>query len=161
MAAAVSLLRIAPLLSTSAYLTFTAAEDLYFKPYLDPSVAKAAEALLPAYIAIWYSRGMVLIFTIYPLTWCTAIANLPVDKLVQQSKPAFILYILGLAFSLGHMLWGPRAMSLLNSIKEKKGQGSTDIVRVWCRMNLTRGLLVDVPAWGCFLAAFLIWTSSR
>ncbi|KAK2603641.1 hypothetical protein QQS21_004222 [Conoideocrella luteorostrata] len=159
-AAALGLLRIAPLISTSAYLTFTIAEDLYFRPYLDQSVAKAAEALLPAYIAIWYTRGMVLIFTVYPLTWGTAIANLPVGKLVHQSKPAFVLYVLGLAFSLGHMLWGRRAMSLLNSIRENRGQGSTDIVRVWCRMNLIRGLLVDVPAWGSFLAAFLVWTSS-
>lgn len=161
MAPALTFLRILPVLSTSSYLTFTAAEDLYFRPYLLPSVVPAADNVLPQYITAWYSSGMVLIFTIYPLTWVSAIANLPVDGLVHKSLAAFILYALGLAFSIGHMLWGPRAMRLLNSIKSKEGMGSTEIVRVWCRMNIIRGLLVDIPAWGCFLAAFLLWDGTR
>ncbi|KAJ5478329.1 hypothetical protein N7530_003838 [Penicillium desertorum] len=159
--AALVFLRVLPLLTTSSYLTFTIAEDLYFKPYLEPSVAGAADHLLPSYITVWYNRGMVLIFTIYPLTWCTAIANLPVAHLLHTSIAAFVLYLLGLLFSIAHMLWGPHAMNLLNSIKKQDSSGSTEIVRRWCRMNLIRGALVDVPAWGCFLAGFLVWESAR
>jgi hypothetical protein len=159
--AALVFLRVLPLLTTSSYLTFTIAEDLYFKPYLEPSVVGAADHLLPSYITVWYNRGMFLIFTIYPLTWCTAIANLPVAHLWKTSVAAFVLYLLGLLFSIAHMLWGPHAMNLLNSIKKQDSSGSTEIVRRWCRMNLIRGGLVDVPAWGCFLAGFLVWESAR
>lgn len=159
--AALVFLRVLPVITTSSYHTFTIAEDLYFKPYLEPSVVVAADFLLPAYITSWYNRGMVLIFTIYPLTWCTAIANLPAANLLHTSIPAFVLYLLGLLFSIAHMLWGPHAMNLLNAIKKKDSSGSTEIVRRWCRMNLIRGVVVDMPAWGCFLAGFLVWESAR
>lgn len=154
-------LRVLPLLTTSSYFPFTIAEDLYFKPYLEPSVVGAADHLLPSYVTVWYNRGMVLIFTIYPLTWGTAIANLSVAHLWETSIAAFVLYLLGLLFSIAHMLWGPHAMNLLNSIKKQGSPGSTEIVRRWCRMNLIRGALVDVPAWGCFLAGFLVWGNAR
>ncbi|PIG79025.1 hypothetical protein AARAC_003582 [Aspergillus arachidicola] len=75
--AALVFLRVLPLLTTSSYLTFTIAEDLYFKPYLEPSVVGAADHLLPSYITVWYNRGMVLIFTIYPLTWIRNEGYLP------------------------------------------------------------------------------------
>lgn len=100
-------LRVLPLLTTSSYFPFTIAEDLYFKPYLEPSVVGAADHLLPSYVTVWYNRGMVLIFTIYPLTWGTAIANLSVAHLWETSIAAFVLYLLGLLFSIAHMLWGP------------------------------------------------------
>ena len=162
MAALLLLLRLAPVLTTTAYLTFTCAEDLYFKPYMFPALHKASNALLPMYITIWYTRGMILIFTLYGLTWATAIANLPVADLLGRSWPSFALYMLGLMFSIGHMLWGPKAMGLLNAIKKREGRdGSVELAREWCRMNIIRGIVVDVPAWGCFLAAFLVWGSGR
>ncbi|KAK6824314.1 hypothetical protein RU639_005073 [Aspergillus parasiticus] len=102
--AALVFLRVLPLLTTSSYLTFTIAEDLYFKPYLEPSVVGAADHLLPSYITVWYNRGMALIFTIYPLTWCTAIANLPVAHLRHTSIAAFVLYLLGLLQHRAHAL---------------------------------------------------------
>lgn len=159
--AALVFLRVLPVLTTSSYLTFAIASDLYFRPYLAPSVIDAADRLLPSYITVWYNRGMTLIFIIYPLTWGTAIANLPVAHLLHTSIAAFVLYLLGLLFSIAHMLWGPHAMKLLNSIKKQNGSGSTEIVRRWCRMNLIRSTLVDMPAWGCFLAGFLVWESTR
>ncbi|KAE8313118.1 hypothetical protein BDV41DRAFT_577073 [Aspergillus transmontanensis] len=127
--AALVFLRVLPLLTTSSYLTFTIAEDLYFKPYLEPSVVGVADHLLPSYITVWYNRGMVLIFTIYLLTWCTAIASLPVAHLRHTSIAAFILYLIGLLFNIAHMLWGPHAMNLLNSIKKQDSSGSTEILR--------------------------------
>ena len=160
--AALLLLRLAPVLTTTAYLTFTCAEDLYFKPYLSPPLHKVSNDLLPLYINIWYTRGMILIFTLYGLTWATAIANLPVADLLHASGPCFALYLLGLVFSIGHMVWGPKAMALLNAIKmRERNDGSVELVREWCRMNIIRGIVVDVPAWGCFLAAFLVWGSGR
>ena len=160
--AALLLLRLAPVLTTTAYLTFTCAEDLYFQPYLAPSLHKASNDLLPFYITIWYTRGMILIFTLYSLTWATAIANLPVADLLHSSGSSFALYMFGLMFSIGHMLWGPKAMGLLNAIKKREGgDGSVELVRTWCRMNIIRGIAVDVPAWGCFLAAFLVWGDGR
>lgn len=158
--AALVFLRVLPLLNTTSYLTFTIAEDFYFKPYLEPSAVGVADHLLPSYISVC-NRVMVLIFTIYPLTWCTAIANLPVAHLWKTSVAAFVLYLLGLLFSIAHILWGPHAMNFLNSIKKQDSSGSTEIVRRWCRMNLIRGGLVDVPAWGCFLAGFLVWENAR
>jgi hypothetical protein len=104
---------------------------------------------------------MVLIFTIYPLTWCTAIANLPVAHLWKTSVAAFVLYLLRLLFSIAHTLWGRHAMNLLYLIKKQDSSGSAEIVRRRCRMNLVRSGLVDVPAWGCFLAGFLVWDSAR
>ncbi|KAA8645744.1 uncharacterized protein ATNIH1004_007163 [Aspergillus tanneri] len=159
--AALVFLRILPLLTTSSCLTFAVASDLYFKPYLSSSVKDVADLSLPSYITEWYTWGMALIFIIYPLAWCTAIANLPVADLLHTSIAAFVLYLLGLVFSIGHMLWGPHAISLLNSIKVQHGTGSTEIVRRWCRLNLIRGALADAPAWGCFLAGFLVWDSAR
>jgi hypothetical protein len=83
---------------------------LYFELYLEPSVIDAADFLLLSYINVLYNWGMVLIFTICPLAWCTAIANLPMAQLLCTSLAALVLYLLGLPFSIAHMLWGPHAI---------------------------------------------------
>ncbi|KAE8162998.1 hypothetical protein BDV40DRAFT_288087 [Aspergillus tamarii] len=146
--AALVFLRVFPLFTTSSYLTFTITEDFYFKSYLEPSVIRVADHLLSSYITVWYNRGMVLVFTIYPLTWCTAIVT-------------FVLYLLGFLVNIAHMLWEPQAINFLTSIKKQGSSGSTEIFRQWYRMNLIRGALADVPAWSCFLARFLVWESVR
>lgn len=110
---------------------------------------------------------------LYPLAWATAIANLAVPDEglnlrgeTNTSKAAFGLYLAGLLFSVGHFLWGPRAKALMGAISGGKSVDSpggdietrdkVSVLKVWIKMNIVRGLVVDLPGWACFFAGFLV-----
>ncbi|KAI1822718.1 hypothetical protein F4861DRAFT_373261 [Xylaria intraflava] len=103
-------------------------------------------------------------------------AHDPSSPNLAAARAAWGLYAAGLVFSLAHFAWGPKARDLMNSIA--RSQPSTDpdpdpdpnakgggenaaadqipTLEAWLKLNTVRGLLVDVPAWACFLVGFLI-----
>ncbi|KAF2136529.1 uncharacterized protein K452DRAFT_362462 [Aplosporella prunicola CBS 121167] len=136
------LLRLSPLLTSTASLTFTFCEHLYLAPYLSLRPATTApnsnpdhqaggtsrgpdpNVLLPIYIDRWFRPAFSVILTLYPLTWATAIANLATTASSRKaglsvSTPSGALYLAGLALSAAHMLWGLRAKGLLDAIRSK------------------------------------------
>ena len=143
------LIRLAPLLTSTASLTFAHDHDLFFRAFLHPSYTTKANAFIPPWTAIYMPRGGFTIMTLYPSTLLLAIANVYVGN-----TPAASFYYAGLAFTIGHFLFAGRAIGLLNRMKRDESKGkSTDDMAAWVNMNVLRTLAVDLPGWVCYLLA--------
>ena len=98
-------------------------------------------------------RAFWMIFTFYPISSLLAIANIYTGDAGEAKK----FYWAGLAFTIGHFLFGKKAIRLLNAIKtdESKGNSTTDL-KDWLDNNTLRSFSVDLPGWASFVAAALI-----
>ena len=172
-----ALLRVAPLLSATSYITFTFCEDTFIRPLLHTAPSSAstelrqhANRIQPAFINSFTPRGLPFIFLTYPLSIATAAANLkqhdsPGVSFAGDAAPgaraAAAFYLAGLVFSVLHMPFGPTAMKWLKRVGEDKGiegdagADNTAGLVSWLRVNATRGILADFPSWVCYFAAFM------
>lgn len=168
MSKTLALLRLSPVLLTTSSLTFSLTQYIFLKPYLDlppqtvtrPQVNK----VLQPYMRRQFPSGLATILVLYPLTWVTAIANLTVGRRALTG-PARGFYLAGLVFSVGHMLWAPRAKGLMEEIGGVRGDGegdgegegdSVELLGQWLRLHVVRSLVADFPGWVCFTAGFLL-----
>ncbi|KAI0197468.1 hypothetical protein F4808DRAFT_295144 [Astrocystis sublimbata] len=167
MAAQLMILRIAPLLASTSCVTYTIAEDLYLRPFgnFRPDLRVEANRIIPEYKDRWFPPSLAVIFTVYPVAICTAIANVWVNGNMEVSgEPNDIrylgscFYIAGALFSALHFAFGPRDLSILKQINEKEkdnGKAMAD----WVHMNLVRGLMAELPSWLCFFVGFIAATT--
>jgi hypothetical protein len=64
-------------------------------------------------------------FLSYPFTWSITLLNLFINRSQLQDIGAEKWYWLGLAFSAAHMLYGKKAIGLLNRIKQDVPKGNS------------------------------------
>lgn len=66
-------------------------------------------------------------------------------------------YWVGLAFTMGHFAFGPKALGLLAKIRndEPKGNG-IESLEVWLNMHMLRTFVVDLPAVLSYVIAAVI-----
>lgn len=63
-------------------------------------------------------------------------------------------YVLGLTFSVGHMLFSKMALARIKAVE--RGVPKEDVtvsMGRWLRMNWVRALITDLPAWLCWIVA--------
>ncbi|KAI1420995.1 hypothetical protein F5Y12DRAFT_770330 [Xylaria sp. FL1777] len=167
MAAGLMILRIAPLLASTACVTYTGAEDLYLRPFGDfrSDLRAEADLVIPAYKDRWFPPSLAVIFILYPLAIGTAVTNVFVDGNLEIPRElgadqgfASYFYLAGALFSALHFAFGPRDLAIIKRMNEKEkdnGKAMAD----WVRMNLVRGVMAEVPSWLCFFAAFITATT--
>ncbi|KAJ3565668.1 hypothetical protein NPX13_g7420 [Xylaria arbuscula] len=170
-----ALLRVAPLLSATSYVTFTFCEDTFIRPLVhnEPSkteLRKNANRVLPGFISRFTRRGLPFIFLSYPISIATAAANLANTQPSVtfdvngsfQARAAAALYLAGLIFSVLHFPFGPTAMSYLNPVAAARGDeddlqtDNTSKMTKWLKLNAIRGIAADLPSWASYFAAFLL-----
>ncbi|KAK7752936.1 hypothetical protein SLS62_005095 [Diatrype stigma] len=159
------LLRVAPLLASTSYVTYTVAEDLYLRPWgnLRSDLRAEANRLIPAYKDRWFPPSVAMVLTLYPLGIATAIANLVVEgsrldisgASGANQRLAGCLYAAGAVLGALHFAFGPRDISIVKRISEKDKDNEASMVD-WVRMNLVRGLVADFPSWMCYFAGFMV-----
>ncbi|MCJ1453598.1 hypothetical protein MMC28_003945 [Mycoblastus sanguinarius] len=149
----IKLLRLAPLLTSTATLMYAYDQHLFFSTWLHDSYRHEANNLLPRWFNICLKRALRVIVTLYPLSITFAVANI-YTGMQKESSNASLWYWSGMAFTVGHFLFGKKAIRLLDAIEtdQSKGNSTTDM-REWLGMNLVRSLAVDLPAWLSFLMA--------
>jgi len=173
--ASLALLRVAPLLSATSYVTFTFSEDTFVRPLVHTSTSSAeakirrhANRIFPSLYA-FTRRGLPYIFLSYPISIATAAANLAKtgpgvsfgSDASPQARTAAILYSAGLIFSVLHFPFGPTAMSYLDRVGADQGvegdfeADNTANMAFWLRINATRGAVADIPSLICYFFAFL------
>lgn len=174
--AGLALLRVAPLLSATSYITFTFSEDTFIRPLVHtaPSAAvtelrRHANRILPAQ-STFVRRGLPFIFLSYPLSIATAAANLArqdngslsfAGDAAPRARAAAAFYTAGLVLSVLHFPFGPSAMACLKRVGEDKGvdgdpkADNTAAIVKWLKINAIRGLVADFPSWVCYFIAFL------
>jgi hypothetical protein len=152
----IRLLRILPVVSSTVTLQFAVDEHIFLGTWVHPNFRDRANAHLPVWFYNWGRRGRWVIILGYPTNYALSILNFLISHDQLHTAGSEKWYWLGFMFSLGHMIYGPTALKLLSEIKNDVPKGnSTCSMGVWLKMNWTRALLTDFPAWIFFIVAAL------
>lgn len=148
---ALTLLRLAPLLSSSFSLWYCVDQYLFFNNFIVPANRAKGSVLLPLYWQSFLTPGLACIFSLYGLSIATAAANL---YLVPGNPSEW--YAIGAGFAMAHFVFVPTVSKLIKAIIEDEGKGqSWKYQQTWLRVHAIRSIFVDFPGWLCFLTAVL------
>ncbi|KAL6713689.1 hypothetical protein ACLMJK_009154 [Lecanora helva] len=152
-----TLLRLAPLITSTASLTYAHDTNLFFRIFLSPTYSPPeANLILPPWFKTYMKRGVVPIITLYPLSLISAGANIYFTE-ASRAGAAAMWYGLGFGFTVGHFLFARWAVRLLVAVAGDESKGKcTEDLREWLGMHLWRSLSVDGPGWVCFLMAAVV-----
>ncbi|XPS73976.1 hypothetical protein M3J09_006104 [Ascochyta lentis] len=150
-----ALLRVSPLIFSSASLMFSWAQDIAFKAFLHPSLrtdpGHPSGNILPRYLPAFMKPGLWGIGLTFLPSTALCIAN----GMSGQSREVRHLYFAGAALSIAHFCWGPSMFRILARIGDSKtaGVANENALETWLPRHHQRTLLVNVPAFLCILAA--------
>lgn len=153
-----ALLRISPLILSSASVMFSWAQDIAFKAFLHSSLrtdpTHPSGKILPRYLPAFMKPGLWGI----GLTFLPSTALCVVNGMSGQSREARNLYFAGAAFSIAHFCWGPSMFRILARIGDAKTAGVANeaALESWLPRHHQRTLLVNIPAFLCIFAATLV-----
>ncbi|CAJ2508286.1 Uu.00g094720.m01.CDS01 [Anthostomella pinea] len=152
-----SLLRLAPLISSTVNLMWAADEYMFLSAWLPAAYRTDADALLPRWFRVWGPMGSLVLFSSFPFSLGAAIANLLTSRDTSAAVGAAKWYWAGLVFTTAHFGYAPRALRLLKAIRKGKEEGGdpTGSMRRWIGMHLLRVVTADLPAFLCFATAVL------
>jgi hypothetical protein len=144
-----TLLRVAPLLTSSFQIWFSFDQFFFLSTFLHPRVRQKANGILPSYFDCFFRPGVGIILSLYTSTIGFGIANV----LTRRPKTSH-LYAAGVAFAAAHFAFVPFVMDPVEALVEdrNKGQSTKDMQR-WLSVHSVRSILVDFPGWACFLLA--------
>ncbi|RYP06877.1 hypothetical protein DL765_009333 [Monosporascus sp. GIB2] len=148
-----TLLRVAPVVSSSAALWFSHDQYFFLKVFLRIEEHDKVKPVIPAYFRKFFNGGVVRLLPLYAITIGTGIAN-------SYSRPAaaHLWYACGAAFALAHFTFVPAVMwkveHLANEENDAKGTGA-EYLKKWLDVHTIRSIVVDFPAWLCFSIAAL------
>ncbi|KAF5694782.1 hypothetical protein FDENT_910 [Fusarium denticulatum] len=148
------LLRLLPVISSNVSLQFAYDEYAFLSCWTMPKYRAQANELLPIWFTNWGPWGTKVVFGSFTLSLASGIAN----AVTSGARSVFLFYLAGTLFAAGHLLiYGPKAIDLLARIRRNDANASsTASLELWLEMHLTRSLVVDLPAVGCFIAALLL-----
>ena len=167
------LLRLAPLVISSASLMCGIDQTTALEPFTRPELAKKYSGLvLPRWFPGFFNRTILVVTIAYPLAITTAYLNTVISQqsgvgaLIARGISTVIdggplnatarsFYYVGMCFSAGHFLYGPYAMRIIARIcnDEKPGDDNVVAAEEWLRMNTTRLVTVDFWGWLMYLCA--------
>ncbi|KAH9904828.1 hypothetical protein F4778DRAFT_47872 [Xylariomycetidae sp. FL2044] len=161
-ASLILLLRAAPLLFSTSYVTFKYCEDTFLRPFGTSSPASLgvrANRLLPAYHRWWFPQALPAVVVTFSLASVTAVLNITgegraVDTSTPDGRVAAGFYVAGAVFSALHFAWGPYDLRILDRLDE----GSRDngaAMDEWWRMNRWRAVTTDIPGFISLFVAFM------
>lgn len=159
-----ALLRVSPLVLSSASLMFSWAQDISLGAFLHPSLrddpAHPSGNVLPRYLPAFMGPGIWGIGLTFPSAAVLCIANGlgPLGGQGRGQSPGVRhLYLAGAAFSIAHFCWGPKMFAILARIRDPRTAGvpNEEALEEWLPNHRTRTLLVNVPAFLCILGATL------
>ena len=151
-----NLLRLTPVLSSTANLMYAHDENLFLSSWVQPSYRERANSLLPSWFSHWCPRALLVILVGFPASMVSGISSVSIKSWPLQENGAHKWYWAGIAFTFAHFIYGPRALRLLDDIQEDRPKGnSTTSMEKWLKMHRMRTFTADIPAWVCFLVGFL------
>ncbi|KAF5536672.1 hypothetical protein FNAPI_11664 [Fusarium napiforme] len=148
------LLRLLPAISSIVSLQFAYDEYAFLSCWTTHQYRAQANELLPLWFTNWGPWGTKVVFGSFTLSLASGIANV----VSSGAQRVVLFYLAGTLFAAGHLLiYGPKAIDLLAKIWRKDANASsTASLEQWLEMHLTRSLVLDLPAVGCFITALLL-----
>ncbi|KAK0725830.1 hypothetical protein B0H67DRAFT_571674 [Lasiosphaeris hirsuta] len=158
------LLRLTPLVISSASLMFSWAQHLFFGNFVNSQLSAQpdhpAGKVLVHYMPEAMRRGVPAILALYPSAMALAFANsLGGYKVVHPVARRF--YLASGVLSLAHFYFVPRVKRIVAAISAAKDPGvrNEDAMRDWLAMHTQRSLLVNFPAWLCLFVGTVLVVS--
>ena len=149
-----SILRLAPLITSTITLMYGFDHQLFFNAFLETSQSSRTAYFLPHWMKEFVPRAKWIIIFGYFSTLVLAITNQYAQPQSLQTNGAGTWYWCGLAGTLAHFLFAKTAIQSLNRLQdESKSEQSLVELRQWMDMNLRRILVTDLPAWTCYCVA--------
>ncbi|KAK1979515.1 hypothetical protein LZ30DRAFT_596732 [Colletotrichum cereale] len=154
---ATSLLRITPLVLSSASLMFSWAQDISLGAFLHRSLRNDPDhpsgKILPRYLPAFMKPGIWGL----GLTYIPATVLCVINGFSGQSSEVRQLYFAGAGLSIAHFCWGPTMFAILRRIQDPRDPGvlNEEALEAWLPKHRTRTLLVNLPAFVCILGATL------
>ncbi|KAI4865187.1 hypothetical protein F4820DRAFT_421104 [Hypoxylon rubiginosum] len=167
------LLRIAPLLSSTAAVSMTLCEDVFLRPFgaPHPTLRKPANRLLLAHVNAFKPYAMAMTATFYFSAIGTAVVNIKFrdgglglsgTSTAAPRNLSAVFYLAGVVFNALHFAFAPRDLALLDIVADEdrvdadKGKDNCTAMASWVSLNVSRGLLADFPGFVCTFAGFLL-----
>jgi hypothetical protein len=150
-----ALLRITPLISSSASLFYCADQYLVFSSFITPENTPHGSKLLPGYWSTYITPGLCFIVGLCSTSAIAGLTNAyGYFRSAPASPQAAKLYAAGAAFSLAHFLFAPFvAVSIEAMVNDTEGKDTAAQMRKWLNVHTVRSLVVDLPSWVLFLLA--------
>lgn len=149
----VKLLRISPLILSTATLTFALCEAHFYSLFLHESLRSKSNTILPTWWKINFGRFMPVFAATYALNIALGTGNLMTRTSELNDSGSWYYYLLGTVGTAAHFLWGTTDLQHIQDITEERTKGrSVEAMKDWLSMHRIRMLVADVPAWiGNFL----------
>ncbi|ETS74284.1 hypothetical protein PFICI_14150 [Pestalotiopsis fici W106-1] len=148
-----TLLRAAPVISSTAALCYSFDQYNFLTNFLRPIHGDYFNESVPSYFASFFPAGLPQILLFYGISIGTGMANVS-----SQPNDAWRWYAAGTALAVGHFAFVPKIMwavsALFEEFEDPKGQGNRKLKR-WLDIHAVRSFVVDLPAWVCFSVAAL------
>lgn len=152
------LLRVAPLISSTAGLMCAWDQQFAFSSFIDPGVPQeAAGATLPHWFPAIFRKLIWVVSIIHPLGGVLGLANGLGSAGAALDKQTRALYLLGGFFAAAHLVYGKTAMRIIGTIWDGSVSGNKNLGALypWLRLNWWRIMTNNFPAVVCFLAALV------
>ncbi|KAK7931591.1 integral membrane protein [Apiospora marii] len=173
MSISIALLRIAPLVLSTCVLRFSMDQLLFLWIFLNPRLARHANAVLPPYLDIFTTRKSYILSAFYPVLIATGLANRflaepPLGPHASSSSAAAatwwydagtLLALLHFAFTPGLNRKARAVIAIPATAKSSKRTGDEKKAAAemldWLHLHAFRSVFVDLPCMFCFAIAVM------
>ncbi|KAF4160359.1 hypothetical protein CNMCM8927_004817 [Aspergillus lentulus] len=152
------LLRVAPLATSTGSLVHALVELFTNSAFLQPSIRKSSDAVLPKWYTYVFNRQIVSVLALNLATISTGLSNI----LLSRSRSALPLsrttfYWAGVAGAVAHLFFVPFVAPRIQRIVENSNEnGATVEMEEWLGFHRIRMLVADLPAWLAFAGAVMV-----
>ncbi|EFR04776.1 hypothetical protein MGYG_07783 [Nannizzia gypsea CBS 118893] len=144
-----TLMRIAPLVTSTCSLWYSFDQDFLMGVFLHPDRLDQRDKLLPSSSRSFFSSGFVRVVGLLGLTLLSGGYNAFVDK---PSRESLYWYTTGTLLAASHLIFVPFAAPNVQTIIEDRSQGvPTTGLDSWLFVHRVRTWAVDLAAWTCFV----------
>ncbi|KAK8017918.1 hypothetical protein PG991_007108 [Apiospora marii] len=160
MSISIALLRIAPLVLSTCVLRLSMDQLLFFWIFLNPRLARHANAVLPPYLDIFTTRKSYILSAFYPVLIATGLANRflaepPLGPHASSSSAAAATwwYDAGTLLALLHFAFTPGLNRKARADGDEK-KAAAEMLD-WLHLHAFRSVFVDLPCMFCFAIAVM------
>ncbi|KAI6085819.1 putative integral membrane protein [Hypoxylon rubiginosum] len=149
-----TLLRIAPVISSTCQLWFGWDQYEFLQLFLKPDIQGHSNKMLPSYFDTFFSRGAPRVVGLLLTTILTSAANIRyAPGQLLHERGSLIWYSSAIAFALGHQIYFPFIYPSIKAVTSDVKEKNVDELKKWLYVHNWRTLTVDLAGWVCCIVA--------
>lgn len=147
-----TILRTAPLITSTCTLWFSFDQDFFIKLFLHPEDRDRNNAVLPSYFKRFFGPGAVRVLALLTLTMAGGGYNILTERRSALGPSASLpWYTAGTLLAASHLFFVPAIAPKVQAVIEDTSKGSsTRDLEGWLTVHRMRTWTVDLSSWICF-----------